>query len=94
MEITLTISDELAEGLACASEDPARIALEALAARTYEAGIFSVEQVRSSLNLPSRWDAQNVLSRYRVWPGTTGDDLEEGLRHLDTFLAAANPAES
>ncbi len=91
MEVILTLPDELA---ADSFGDPSKIALEALAARAYEAGIFSVEQVRRMLDLPSRWEARDLLSRHGVWPGTTAEDLEDGLRHLDTFLSKASPAGS
>ncbi len=80
MEVTLTLPDELA---AESFGDPSRIALEALAARAYEAGIFSVEQVRRMLDLPSRWEAQDLLSRHGVWPGTTVEDVLADMRMLE-----------
>jgi len=63
MQITLDIPDEL---LSAPFDDPSRIALEALAARAYEEGIFSEEQVRQMLGLSSCWDAREVLSHHRV----------------------------
>jgi hypothetical protein len=86
MEITLQIPDELS---GARFGDPSRVALEALAAKAYEAGIFSVEQVRRMLDLPSRWEAQALLSRHGVWPGTT---VEEILRDAETAAAFHIPA--
>lgn len=86
MEITLQIPDELS---GVQFGDPSRVALEALAAKAYEAGIFSVEQVRRMLDLSSRWEAQELLSRHGVWPGTT---VEEILRDAETAAAFHIPA--
>lgn len=86
MQITLQIPDELSGSQ---FGDPSQVALEALAAKAYESGIFSVEQVRAMLDLPSRWEAQKLLSRHGVWPGTT---VEEILRDADTASAFHIPA--
>lgn len=34
------------------------------------------------LGLGSRWEAQDVLSRHGVWPGTTEEDLHSDLGTL------------
>lgn len=86
MQITLQIPDELSGDQ---FGDPSQVALEALAAKAYESGILSVEQVRAMLDLPSRWEAQELLSRHGVWPGTT---VEEILEDADTAAAFHIPA--
>lgn len=85
MQITLEIPDELSSA---PFGDPSRIALEALAARAYEEGIFSEEQVRRMLGLESCWEAREVLSNHGVWPGTT---VEEILRDAETAAAFYKP---
>lgn len=81
MQITLEIPEELS---AAPFGDPRRIALEALAARAYEMGVFSEEQVRRMLGLESCWEAREVLSNHRVWPGTTVEDV---LTDMETLKA-------
>jgi len=81
MKITLEIPDELASP---PFGDPSRIAMEALAARAYEEGVLSEEQVRRMLGLESCWDARELLSKHGVWPGIT---VEEILRDAETAAA-------
>ena len=82
MKITLTLPDELgAEPFG----DPSRIALEALAARAYEEGVLSEEQVRHMLELESCWDAREILSKHGVWPGTTVEDALDDMETLKTM---------
>ena len=85
MQITLEIPDELSSP---PFGDPSRIAMEALAARAYEEGVLSEEQVRRMLGLESCWDAREVLSKHGVWPGTTVEDI---LRDAETAAAFHNP---
>jgi len=85
MQITLEIPDELS---AAAFGDPSRIAMEALAARAYEDGVFSEEQVRRMLGLESCWDAREVLSKHGVWPGTTVEDALGDMEMLKTMRSA------
>ncbi len=86
MQITLQIPDELS---VASFGDPSQVALEALAVKAYSAAIFSVEQVREMLNLPSLWEAQEVLSRYGVWPGTTVEDALADMNMLETLRIGA-----
>lgn len=41
------------------------------------------------LRLESRWEAQAVLSRHGVWPGTTVNDLQSDLDTLAKIPAAS-----
>jgi Uncharacterised protein family (UPF0175) len=88
MTLTVTIPDDLSRELSAKFENVGQAALEALAAGAYENGIFSLEQVRRLLSLPSRWETQAVLSNHRVWPGTTVEDLQSDLE----TLAALRPS--
>lgn len=82
MHITLEIPDELSSP---PFGDPSRIAMEALAARAYEEGVLSEEQVRRMLGLESCWDARKVLSNHGVWPGTTVEDALGDMEMLETL---------
>jgi hypothetical protein len=82
MQITLDIPDELSSA---PFGDPSRIAMEALAARAYDEGLFSEEQVRRMLGLSSCWEAREVLSKYGVWPGTTVEDVLADMEMLKTM---------
>jgi hypothetical protein len=86
MQITLEIPDELSSA---PFGDPSRIAMEALAARAYEAGVLSEEQVRRMLGLESCWDARAVLSKHGVWPGQT---VEEILCDAETAASFSIPS--
>ncbi|MBL9117887.1 MAG: UPF0175 family protein [Verrucomicrobiaceae bacterium] len=85
MLITLDIPDELS---VAACGDPAKIAMEALAARAYEAGSLSEEQVRRVLRLDSCWEAREVLSRYRVWPSNSVEDVMGDMDALQSLRSA------
>ncbi|MCF7676357.1 MAG: UPF0175 family protein [Akkermansiaceae bacterium] len=82
MKMVLEIPDEISAELARGLDNPARAALEALAATAYGRGVLSLEQVRRLLGLDSRWDAQEVLSAHGAWPGMTVNDLEADLETL------------
>jgi len=85
VKITLEIPDELASP---PFGDPSRIAMEALAARAYEEGVLSEEQVRRMLGLESCWDARELLSKHGVWPGTTVEDVLSDLETIKTMRTA------
>ncbi len=59
--------------------------MEALAAKAYEEGVLSEEQVRRMLELESCWDAREVLSKHGVWPGTTVEDVLGDMDMLKTI---------
>lgn len=82
MQITLEIPDEL---FSSPFGDPSRIALEALAAKAYEEGVLSEEQVRRMLGLSSCWEARELLSKHGVWPGNTLDDVLSDMEMLEAL---------
>jgi hypothetical protein len=85
MQITLEIPDELSS---LPFGDPSRIALEALAAKAYEEGVLSEEQVRRMLGQPSCWEAREVLSKHGVWPGTILEDVVSDMEMLKSLRTA------
>ena len=87
MTVTLNIPEELSGELTAKLGNLGRAALEALAAKAYEQDCLSLEQVRSLLDLKSRWEAQSLLTRLGVWPGTTAESLRSDLATLDRLSA-------
>ena len=83
--LTLTIPDDLSRDLSAGFANIERAALEALAAEAYEQDVLSLEQVRRLLDLPSRWEAQALLSKHGVWPGTTVEDFRSDMATLATL---------
>ncbi len=88
MTLTLTIPDDLSLELGAKFHNVGRAALEALAAEAYENDVLSLEQVRRMLDLPSRWEAQAVLTKHGVWPGTTVEDFRSDMDTLENLRAA------
>ena len=82
MTVTMTIPDDLSRELSVKFNNLSQAALEALACEAYENDVLSLEQVRRMLDLPSRWEAQAVLSSHGVWPGTTAEDFRSDLETL------------
>ena len=88
MTLTMTIPDELSPDLSACFNNIGRAALEALAAKAYEKEALSLMQVRKLLDLPSRWEAQEVLSRHGVWPGQTAGEIWRDAEVSAQFRAA------
>ncbi len=85
MHITLEIPDEFSSA---SFGDPSRIAKEALAAKAYEEGVLSEEQIRRMLGLSSCWDAREILSKHGVWPGTRVEDAMGDMETLKSMRTA------
>lgn len=85
--MTLEVPDDLSRELSAGFANPGRTALEALAAEAYEKDVLSLEQVRRLLGAESRWEAQEVLERHGVWPGTTVQDVLSDLAVLESLPA-------
>ena len=89
MTVTMTIPDDLSDELSATFPNMGRAALEALAATAYSHDTLSLAQVRRLLGLASRWEAQSVLSKHGVWPGTTVEDVRSDLDTLEKLRASA-----
>jgi hypothetical protein len=83
MKMILEIPDEISAELSRKLDNPARAALEALAAAAYAQNVLSLEQVRRLLGLDSAWEAKSVLSKHGSWPGMSIEDFHNDIRvHL------------
>ena len=89
MQMVLEIPDEISEELTRKLDNPARAALEALAAAAYGQDVLSLEQVRRLLGLESGWAAKAVLAKHGSWPGMTIEDFHNDIAVLETLRASA-----
>ncbi len=89
MKMVLEIPDEISAELSRKLADPARSALEALAAAAYGQDVLSLEQVRRLLGLESMWEAKAVLSKHGAWPGMAVEDFREDLAVLRSLRKGA-----
>jgi hypothetical protein len=88
MIVTVNIPDDLVSELGNGFGNLGRAALEALAAEAYSKDVLSLEQIRRLLELESRWEAQEVLGRYGVWPGQSAAEILEDARRSSEFRQA------
>jgi hypothetical protein len=65
-------------------------ALEALAAEAYSKEVLSLDQVRRMLELGSRWEAQDVLSKHGMWPDHSAEEILEDARRSSEFRHAVS----
>jgi hypothetical protein len=83
MRITVTIPDELVAPLLPAGQDPADVALEALAIAAYRQRRLTGYQLRSLLGIPSRYEFDGLLKKHRV-EKYTAEDFEHDLALRET----------
>jgi hypothetical protein len=88
MILTMNIPDDLSSELNAGFQNLGRAALEALAAEAYEKDVLSLEQIRRLLELESRWEAEEVLSRHGAWPGQSADEILRDAATSSEFRAA------
>lgn len=79
MEITFNIPDEFARQVVSEGEDPARVALEALALEGYRAGRLSESAVREMLGFETRMEVHGFLKRHGVYLQYGVADLEQDI---------------
>jgi hypothetical protein len=88
MKMVLEIPDEeISAELTRQLGNPARAALEALAAAAYARGILSLEQVRRLLGLETSWQAKSVLSKHDSWPAMSLEDFQQDMSALAELQA-------
>jgi hypothetical protein len=75
MEITVTIPDELARQIIPQGLDPARHALEDMAAEAYRAHRLTGSQVKRLLGFPSRYELDAFLKKRGAWLEYTLEDF-------------------
>jgi hypothetical protein len=77
MEITLNIPDELARQVTPEGQDPARVALEALALEGYRTELLSESAVRQMLGFETRIEVHAFLKQHKVYLHYDLADLEQ-----------------
>jgi len=77
MEITLNIPDELARQVTPEGQDPARVALEALAVEGYRTELLSESAVRQMLSFETRMEVHAFLKQHNVHLRYALADLEQ-----------------
>ncbi len=82
MQISLEVSEDIAQRFALNSEGLSRVALEALAIEGARSGKLTTEQVRRLLGLATRYEADGFLKRHDVYYPLTREDV-----HRDTKVA-------
>ena len=94
MQITIEIPDDLAPPLLPPGQDPAHIALEALALEACRQRRISGFQLRQLLGIPSRDELDGFLKQHEVYDYTI-EDFDQDLatiRELDEKRRAERPA--
>ena len=94
MQITVTIPDDLAAPLLSTGQEPARAALEALALEGYRQRRITGYQLRTLLDIPSRYELDGFLKQHEVYDYTIEDfdhDLAT-IREINERRNAERPA--
>jgi hypothetical protein len=88
MNISLTVPEDIAQEFFALGEDPARVALIALALEGYRSKTLSEEQVRRMLDLESRLDVHKLLKQHGVFLNYTVQDLQQD---IDSSVSLSSP---
>jgi hypothetical protein len=82
MQITLEIPEDIARSIASTSGSLDRAALEGLAAEAYRSGGISEQQLKTLLDLPSRFAVHEWLAKRQIPLRYTEADLADDLATL------------
>ena len=77
MQITINIPDDLARRVAPEGQDPARVALEALALEGYRAELLSESALRQMLGFQTRMEVHTFLKEHGVYLHYDISDLQQ-----------------
>jgi hypothetical protein len=94
VQITVTLPDDLAAPLLPDGQEPARTALEALALEAYRQRRITAYQLRTLLDIPSRYELDGFLKQHEVYDYTIEDfdrDLAT-IRELNEKRKTERPA--
>jgi hypothetical protein len=94
VQITVTLPDDLAAPLLPDGQEPARTALEALALEAYRQRRITAYQLRTLLDIPSRYELDGFLKQHEVYDYTIEDfdhDLAT-IREINQKRNAERPA--
>jgi Uncharacterised protein family (UPF0175) len=83
MRNSLDIPDHLVQQLAANGQDLSRAALEALAIDAYRMNRITGFQLRTILNIPSRYELDGFLKHHGVPLDYTIEDFEQDRKTLD-----------
>ena len=78
MQITVTLPDDLAAPLLPPGQEPARAALEAIALEAYRQRRITGYQLRTLLDIPSRYELDGFLKQHEVYDYSV-EDFDRGL---------------
>ena len=73
MQITVTLPDDLAASLLPCGQEAARAALEAIALEAYRQRRITGYQLRTLLDIPSRYELDGFLKQHEVYDYTVED---------------------
>ncbi len=94
MQITLNIPDELAKQVAAGGQDPARLALEALALEGYRSERLSESEVRRMLGFESRLQVHAFLKEHGVYLQYGPEELKQDKQAADRLVAELRERQS
>jgi hypothetical protein len=87
MQIRFDIPDELAKQVVAEGQDPARLALEALALEGYRSERLSESQVRRMLGFESRLQVHAFLKDHGVYLQYGPEELKQDMEAADRLVA-------
>jgi len=87
MQITIEISDNIANQLQLQPTNISHRILELIVADNYRQGHIGAAQVRQMLNFSSRWETYEFLKREKAYLPYTEDDLEQDSQAIRKVLA-------
>ncbi len=82
MQVTVTVPDDLAVALKLTDHDPAGSALQAMALEAFRERRITAFQLRTLLNIPSRFELDALLKDHAI-ETYTAEDFEHDLAGLD-----------
>jgi hypothetical protein len=88
MQVTLEISDEMADWVAASGQNLSRAAVEALAIEGYRSGSLTPLQTRLVLGFKTRYEFDGFLKEHQVWEHAY--DLEDLERDRETIKQLQN----
>jgi hypothetical protein len=88
MQVTITVPDDLAAALTSQNGDPSRAVLEAIGLQAYRERKITAYQLRTLLEIPSRFELDGLLKQHRI-EMYTADDFEKDLAGIDETALGA-----
>lgn len=89
MQVTLDIPDTYAAELSAAGQDPARVALEAMALEGYRSGRLFEEDIRVLLGYETRMQVHALLKEHGVDLNFSVDDFQSDVSTLDRLFGSS-----